>query len=877
MEDILKKVKCRLVAGCTSLFVAMSGMPAVALAEEATDATVEQAKSVFLEPVEGKYSYSYVNAEEKEMYAFMVVEDVHETLSAKQIQEATVLYIDQKTANSSNLDFNNFVPMNDKNATVVITGGNMDKPEVVAYMINDVSKMTFNTEYSFKNSVVDNAIQVKEGTAWDDAKKLLPLNAEVEVSLANTEKLKFAVDLEWQQPENYDVTKVGNTNNVTATATVKDTGVYTWVNDVVKTCSIDIVVRDKQQVTVNFNTLGGNEIPAATTLEGDVVACPEAPVKENYDFTGWYKEEACENIWNFDTDKVNENMTLYAGWKLKTYNVTFDLRGIGSMLEEYDTYKNIEFGSTINEPTAPADNSHVFMGWYKEEACKNTWNFKEDVITADTTLYARWGSKGIWISGVKECTYTGKAIKPAADVFYGETKLKEGQDYTVSYKNNINAADASAQKAPEIIIKGIGNYSLKNSVKFTIKKALLTEENLVVSKAYPVNMDYSPMVMLNGVELKANKDYSISYLDENNNKLNKKPKTKGNYFIRIEGKGNCEGSFNFAYSISDESNFVSIAKGKATVEKMVYGGKNPKTTLKVNGKDLTENKDYIVSFASTDAKGTATATFIGIGEYVGTLKKTFKVSAAALVKDNVTVAKTVKYEKGGAKPEVSVTFNNKKLAEGIDYTVKYSKNTKLGTASVTVKGKGNFSGSVKSEFQVTSKELNTIGMRFIVSDVVKGKAPKVIVYDVNGKVLSANSDYKAVIDKTKHTVSIEGGKNKLYTTNKPIVLNYQELESGKVITSVKLNKKATGFPKSFEYDGKGIVLKEEWLTVKAGKNILNSTDYEIIDYINNLDKGTATVVVQGKNGYSGILTMNFSINSKSVASGVLKWFNSLFN
>ena len=49
-------------------------------------------------------------------------------------------------------------------------------------------------------------------------------------------------------------------------------------------------------------------------VHGTLVSKPDDPYRKNYDFKGWYKEEACENEWNFMTDLVNSNLRLFAKW-----------------------------------------------------------------------------------------------------------------------------------------------------------------------------------------------------------------------------------------------------------------------------------------------------------------------------------------------------------------------------------------------------------------------------------------------------------------------------------------------------------------------------------------------------------------------------------
>ena len=69
------------------------------------------------------------------------------------------------------------------------------------------------------------------------------------------------------------------------------------------------------------------------------------------------------------------------------------------------------------------------------------------------------------------------------------------------------------------------------------------------------------------------------------------------------------------------------------------------------------------------------------------------------------MAGSAPYQKGGAKPEISVIVDGVKLIMGVDYTASYKNNKKAGkTATVTIKGKGNYSGKVIRKYQVTAAE-----------------------------------------------------------------------------------------------------------------------------------------------------------------------------
>jgi uncharacterized repeat protein (TIGR02543 family) len=66
--------------------------------------------------------------------------------------------------------------------------------------------------------------------------------------------------------------------------------------------------------TVTFDSQGGSAVASQTVEHGGKVTEPTAPTKEGYTFGGWYKESGCTNAWNFATDTVTANVTLFAKW-----------------------------------------------------------------------------------------------------------------------------------------------------------------------------------------------------------------------------------------------------------------------------------------------------------------------------------------------------------------------------------------------------------------------------------------------------------------------------------------------------------------------------------------------------------------------------------
>lgn len=148
--------------------------------------------------------------------------------------------------------------------------------------------------------------------------------------------------------------------------------------------------------TVTFNMKDHGTTPAAQTVEsGQKATQPTTPtvgstVTENnvtYHFGGWYKDEACTNAWNFSTDTVTKNTTLYAKWTQTTFTVTFDVQSHG---DAPAAITSIPSGNTITAPDEPTAAGYRFDGWYQEAACTTAWNFSTDTVTKDITLYAKW-------------------------------------------------------------------------------------------------------------------------------------------------------------------------------------------------------------------------------------------------------------------------------------------------------------------------------------------------------------------------------------------------------------------------------------------------------------------------------------------------------
>ncbi|MCD7830537.1 MAG: S8 family serine peptidase, partial [Clostridiales bacterium] len=131
--------------------------------------------------------------------------------------------------------------------------------------------------------------------------------------------------------------------------------------------------------------------------------------------------------------------------------------------------------------------------------------------------------------------------------------------------------------------------------------------------------------------------------------------------------------------------------------------KEPKVTVQCGGLVLTQGTDYTVTYSDNVAAGTATVTVTGTGDYTGTVETTFAIARAALSACTVTLSATsYTYDGSAKKPTVTVKNGSATLVENTDYAVAYTNNVNYGTATVTITGTGNYSGTVTKTFSISA-------------------------------------------------------------------------------------------------------------------------------------------------------------------------------
>ena len=153
------------------------------------------------------------------------------------------------------------------------------------------------------------------------------------------------------------------------------------------TKNITLYAKWNRPYTVTFNTLGGSSLPSITVFGGDLIDQSIAePTKEGAKFTGWFKEPDCNAKSRFfiETDRIESDTILYAGWTSKAYLIKFDSKG-GTAVADC----KVAHGETIGSLPQVEKTGYTFKGWFMDEDCTIEMT-EQSVISGDMTLYAKW-------------------------------------------------------------------------------------------------------------------------------------------------------------------------------------------------------------------------------------------------------------------------------------------------------------------------------------------------------------------------------------------------------------------------------------------------------------------------------------------------------
>lgn len=582
-----------------------------------------------------------------------------------------------------------------------------------------------------------------------------------------------------------------------------------------------------------------------------------------------------------EAETVKDLVVAYA----PSYEVNF-------VTEEDTSTVYANYGERVSFPKNPAKEGKYFIGWYNAaNPSEGTLYTEETPITEDLTLYACFADQERMQIPLSECSvseipmqyYTGGQIKPTVTVKWGSEVLKANQDYKVTYQNNKEQGTAAVTVTA---VKGSGK---KYTGSITRNFSIMYPTKKVSVKTIPAvsftgeSHTPEPVVTYRNKTLVKDTDYTVSYFNNRN---------AGTAGVTITGKGTFSGEKTVNFKINGTA-ITGMQFEK--IPDVTYNGKNTRPTVTIRTKDektqLMSGSDYRLVYENTVNKGTATVTVIGNGNYTGTKKLTYKVTAKPLAESMIAVEQPAaaslavlpekavyQYTGKPVKPAITVTdqaAGDVALVLNKDYTVSYSKNKAVGEAQITVKGKGNYSGTLKVPFTIRPVDLSQ-GMaagtiRVQVNDIAytgRDLKPAVQVYETaDGKERKLSGGaytltYGNNTEKGTGIVTITGKEKSGYTGT--VTAQFRIVDKAKLLTASAI--KIDAVPGQ-TYTGSAL---EPALHIvdKSNKNqevaLEKGTHYEVT-YRNNVNAGKATVTVKGIGSYAGSKDLTFKIGKRALA------------
>lgn len=543
------------------------------------------------------------------------------------------------------------------------------------------------------------------------------------------------------------------------------------------------------------------------------------------------------------------------------------------------------------------------------------------VVTADENeVYDLSGD--IWVDGFRkesaDLVYTGQKITQDIRVYHKDTLLKEKTDYTLSYKNNVNAAAYNSAKAPSVTITLRGQYSGSVTLYYTILPADISKIDIYNPtgdnvSGYTQAVTYSknlkipnPILTFGKKNLTVNKDYVCDYstLPTDYKKGDSYIAGEINHYT-VNGIGNFTGSIQIHLVIVNDKNLnfssASVTLGQKQYE--YHGTASPISeitikSVKINNRILDKSLydfdvyaeaidgAYIMVYPSSAGED---AGYLGSKKVNLSLTGDRSIANASLGEDwqeSIVFSQKTLNEEGGiyqAKTKVLTYTSETKteiLTEGIDYTVKYSNAQKAGTVTVTFTGKGRYKGTLKKKYVITpntDKSNFTISWKNIsgydngiplIAYQKDGVVPEFVLKDQDGTVLTNKTDYTVKLKNNKApgvlmSCEITGkGNYKGYSQTVSLMVMTADISKGTLSVTDK------------PYSSK----KDAWkskVTIKDvnGKTLSAGTDYSKELIYNYEDMSgipqagtTVTVTAQGIGCYKdSVISGTYRIYQKNIS------------
>ena len=341
----------------------------------------------------------------------------------------------------------------------------------------------------------------------------------------------------------------------------------------------------------------------------------------------------------------------------------------------------------------------------------------------------------------------------------------------------------------------------------------------------------------------------------------------GEYTVKVTGKNNYKDDVEKTYRITPKN----LTESMVTLDpsELTYSGslQKPTVTVKDGGKSLSENTDYTLENNGGTDVGSYSAKVTGKGNYAGVISKNYKINQKALSNSMISIQPSeFTYNGSLQKPEVTVKNGTQTLTEGTDYTLANAGGTNAGVYTITITGKGNYSGNAGGTFTINPASI--IGAEVTIANETHTydgteKTPAVTGVKLNGETL----------DNSSYTVTYGNNTN---AGTASVYVKGQGNYTGAAATSFTIDPKLiTGEmvsldPSEYTYTGKAITPKP--VVTVGDKTLVEKTDYTVA-YSNNTNAGKGKATVTAKGNYTGSVPKDFTINKapNSVTVKIKGW------
>ena len=324
---------------------------------------------------------------------------------------------------------------------------------------------------------------------------------------------------------------------------------------------------------------------------------------------------------------------------------------------------------------------------------------------------------GLEVFGIPKTMVYGDTVRAGSPDGYYYTVKKEGKNATFSAMIS-DTAVVAFDDDEGLAAKGVGTATITCTYESDTTFATKTFTINVTPKGLTANVSHDPIIYGDAAPTTG---YSVEFEGlVNNDEI-----AEDAYTVDTEYTKGCKVD-NYKFTcVLDTDKIKNYTIGNVTGELVV----NPKSiaapsvtindptdktytgspcvqgvSVKDSDAELTVD-DISVTYENNINVGTATIIYTGKNNYTGEIRKNFKITEASITDDMIANIPSVTYNTRAHTPDVTVTFEGSPLEAGKDYGVAYTNNINAGTATVTVTGKGNFTGTASKTFTINKAGL----------------------------------------------------------------------------------------------------------------------------------------------------------------------------